>query len=329
MTSPSLPAAIAAAGVIAGAGCCIALAAFPRRLLRGWRWPYGLALAVNIGAVAIDGRFDSLAARSGGGSAAWPTLLAPAGFGFAIWGVIYLGEVCGLLEVLGGVRGILGWSAAKSRPLAGSESEEPSPEATPIECATRASNGAWIGANLAQALWCASFRPWAIEVLWLPTVVLGVAAGCLFLSQRRLISASRRSPIGTFALIWPRSLHLGWLLAAALVNANGCVGHAAAGPTAALAVAACSLAAAAAAATCLLHEGMPGAACSLAWALFACSRGNPAGVDAEALGPLTMAGLARAQAGTSAMLAAAIAVIIAHGLANKVMIAYQTDCTRT
>jgi hypothetical protein len=337
MTWPSFAAVAAAGGVIAGAACCVALAASPRRLLRGWRLPYGLALAVNIGAVSLGGRFDSQAASSGGGSAKWPTLFAPAGFAFAIWGVIYLGEVCGLIEVLGGARGILRGtrSAARSRPLAkaasaeGTRADKPV-EIAPVENAVRASNEAWVGANLAQALWCVSFRPWAIELLWLPTILLGVAAGCLFVSQRRILSASRRGPpTGTVALLWPRSLHLGWLLAATLVNANGWVGHAAAGLTAALAVSACSLAAAAAAVTGLLYEGMPAAACSLAWALFACSRGHPTGIDAEAVGPVAMAGLALAQAGTSAVLAAAIAINIARGWMTRLDGADRTDPTRT
>jgi len=309
----------AAAGVVAGAGCCVAFASAPRPLLRGWRLPYAAALAVNVAAVSIDGRFDSLAARGGGGGSQWPTLLAPAGFAFAIWGVIYLGEACGLVQIISSAwrrrpqearRRLLDAQAPGEGGSAGA--------AAPLERAVRASNEAFVGANVAQALWCLSFRPWAVDVLWVPTLCLGAAAGCLYVSQRRLLAASRRRPTGSLALIWPRSLHLGWLLAATLVNANGYVGKAGAGPPAALGFAACSVAAAAVAGSALLLQGMPTAAASLAWALFAASKGAPAGADAAALGPLTIEGLARAEGAIAAALGLAVALAAARAAAAAI-----------
>ena len=69
----------------------------------GGRRPYALALAINVVAVAIDGRFDSENLLDSEGQMTmlpWPTLLSPAGFAFAIWGLIYVGELVGLAVVL-------------------------------------------------------------------------------------------------------------------------------------------------------------------------------------------------------------------------------------
>ena len=61
-------------------------------------------------------------------------------------GVIYLGELAGIVTILSG-HGDSGL----------------------LERSVSASNDAWLAANIAQALWCAAFRPWAVDLLWLPT----------------------------------------------------------------------------------------------------------------------------------------------------------------
>ena len=101
----------------------------------GGRRPYALALAINVVAVAIDGRFDSENLLDSEGQMTklpWPTLLSPAGFAFAIWGLIYVGELVGLAVVLrpGGADAVGGAA---------------------VERAVRASNTAWLAANCAQA----------------------------------------------------------------------------------------------------------------------------------------------------------------------------------
>ena len=252
---------------------------------RSWRRPYALALTINILAVAIDGRFDSEGDLT---KLPWPTLFSPAGFAFAIWGLIYVGEVVGLAVVLsaGGTGGAA------------------------VERAVRASNPTWLAANCAQALWCAAFRPWALELLWLPTLLLGTSALCLLHAQRRLLKAATEAPVPPVAfaaLAWPRSLHLGWLLAAALVNLNAWAGKLAVGPAAALAVAITTLVGAALAGAVLLRARLPVASLALSWALFAASKGTPVGADAVALGASTLAGLAYAEAAVAAALAAAAA----------------------
>ena len=101
----------------------------------GGRRPYALALAINVVAVAIDGRFDSENLLDSEGQMTmlpWPTLLSPAGFAFAIWGLIYVGELAGLAVVLrtGGADDVGGAA---------------------IMQVVRASNTAWLAANCAQA----------------------------------------------------------------------------------------------------------------------------------------------------------------------------------
>ena len=61
-----------------------------------------LGLGINVITVSIPGRFDSDVEATSNMAFPWPTLLAPAGYAFAIWGVIYVGEVMGLLVLLFG-----------------------------------------------------------------------------------------------------------------------------------------------------------------------------------------------------------------------------------
>ena len=51
---------------------------------------------INLGSVSLPGRFDS-DVNPESMVFPWPTLVSPAGFAFAIWGVIYLGELAGLV----------------------------------------------------------------------------------------------------------------------------------------------------------------------------------------------------------------------------------------
>ena len=51
---------------------------------------------INVASVSLPGRFDSEVDPKNM-AFPWPTLFSPAGFAFAIWGVIYMGEVAGLV----------------------------------------------------------------------------------------------------------------------------------------------------------------------------------------------------------------------------------------
>ena len=116
---------------------------------------------INIVSVSIPGRFDSDVDPTNM-TFPWPTLFAPAGFAFAIWGVIYLGELLGM--------GLLVTSPTM---------------ATAAAPASRA----WACANIAQALWCMSFRPWALSRLWLSSACLAATAASLVVSQKQMILA--------------------------------------------------------------------------------------------------------------------------------------------
>lgn len=125
-------------------------------------------------------------------------LFAPAGYAFAIWGVIYIGEVCGA---------VLAFRRKASVDVA------------------------WCAANMSQCLWCLAFRPWALDKLWLSTGLLGTTALCLWRSQSdRACGGSSASgdssgSLAYWMVMFPRSLHLGWVTAATLVNVNAFVGY--------------------------------------------------------------------------------------------------------
>ena len=102
-----------------------------------------LGLIASIASVSIPGRFDDDGDVLF--SSPWPTLFSPAGYAFAIWGVIYIGELSGVVAA---------WRA-------------------PLDAFTTVhddSSRAWLCANLAQALWCLCFRQWSLSQLWLPSL---------------------------------------------------------------------------------------------------------------------------------------------------------------
>ena len=76
----------------------------------------------------FDPHFHIWDIRSPQGYADATTLFAPAGFAFAIWGVIYLGETIGMALLLSNAGGVADAVGPASR--------------------------AWLCANTAQALWC-------------------------------------------------------------------------------------------------------------------------------------------------------------------------------
>ena len=136
------------------------------------------------------------------------TLIAPAGWAFAIWGPIYAGEAifCGMQ--------LFGNSAQVASLLL--------PTIT----------APWVAANLFQSLWCASFRPSYMHssnnkkdekdssAWWhkyISVAMLGGTAVCL--SQVHAAAAASSSGW----LFLPLTLHFGWTTAATLVNLNGSI----------------------------------------------------------------------------------------------------------
>jgi hypothetical protein len=170
------------------------------------------AFAVNLVTVSIPGRFDGQATRDSAANASkkgtiltFKPYFAPSGWAFAIWGIIYVGEMIltALVAAFGG------------KPL--------------IVNALKTATPFWVSANLFQSLWCAAFRPKFKKMLWLPTLCLVGAAisqvRCLDTVMDVIVEGSGFSSenIGYFIAAFPIALHAGWLMAAALLNANSFV----------------------------------------------------------------------------------------------------------
>ena len=156
---------------------------------------------LSVVAVGVPGRWDGEMATG----MPWPTLFTPAPWAFAIWGVIYAGEVGAV------VAGALdrrprpddaALAAAVHRPCPSERREETRPHGererererlfpklerarvaygNPNVCCAQAP--AFVCAQCAQALWCVAFRPWA--PLWSSAVYLGVQP------QYRLVESGR------------------------------------------------------------------------------------------------------------------------------------------
>mmetsp|Transcript_21490 Transcript_21490/g.62624 ORF Transcript_21490/g.62624 Transcript_21490/m.62624 type:complete len:314 (-) Transcript_21490:250-1191(-) len=261
-------------------------------LRQNWVAASSGAFLLNVALVSFGGRFDSNVKDAS--SFPWATLVSPAGFAFAIWGIIYTGELVGVAWC---------WLRAIDAEHAAALTT-----ATP----------AWVAANVAQSMWCLAFRPWALNRLWLSTLLLGTTAVCLLVSQME--SAAAITPVDAtyWAVVWPRSLHLGWTTAATLVNMNAWIGYSKLGPSLALAVALLSVSSAAVLGTTYLFWGLPTATGAVAWALNAVSSGTPVGVDATAVGSVALSSVATAER--------ALAVgLLSGALAQGLAMLYATD----
>jgi len=175
---------------------------FRQMIFNKFPWSYKVAWVIaflcNIITVSVPGRFDGVADADT--NIGWETVFAPAGYAFAIWGVIYLGEL--LITIYTGSYG---------HPV------------SPLRDAVIW----WTLGNLFQSLWCAAFRPIFKSVLWMPSILLALAAFSFFKVHNVLTSSilDASQPLwtrlGLTAFRAPISLHTGWLAAASLLNLNG------------------------------------------------------------------------------------------------------------
>lgn len=157
------------------------------------------AFLINMIAISFPGRFDSVQKWEGG--IPWESSFEPSTWAFSIWAVIYASELVSTLHV-----GLLGEPMNALR------------KAAPF----------WIAGNLFQALWCISFRPDFMNMLWLPTALLvlaGASFACAHLeltSSIRYLSSAFNSQAQNhlFLVRFPLALHFTWLAAASLVNFN-------------------------------------------------------------------------------------------------------------
>ena len=232
------------------------------------------AFLINVGAVSVPGRIDGQQdydMRKGslnpdkpgstGQSETTPlggnidtyspsrgrTLVSPSGWAFAIWGPIYIGELCFVAGQF----------------LPGSGLETVLPQITMP----------FVAANLFQSLWCASFRPyyegWGLMVS--PLMLAGTAFS---LSQVHTVACSAAaSGLGWFFL--PLTMHFGWTTAATLVNLNGSIAEyrSLSDSTVIAAGHASALAASVLGVGLTLAQSSSGYGLTLAWALSACADG--------------------------------------------------------
>ena len=125
-------------------------------------------------------------------------LINPSGWAFAIWGVIYLGELAFV-----------------------SIGQYNSPSVTQLLPRMTAP---FVAANLFQSLWCATFRPkyYNLKKGWWQKYISAAMLGgtTYYLSQVHSIVRDSSSSSLWFV---PTTIHFGWCTAATLLNLNGAV----------------------------------------------------------------------------------------------------------
>jgi len=134
------------------------------------------------------------------------TLVAPAGWAFAIWGPIFLGELVSVAST--------SFSLSASNPL------------LPIFQKILVP---YVSANVFQSLWCASFREKYTQIkggMYVSTLMLAGTAWSLGKVNAAITAASGSSIYSNAQYLmyfFPMSLHFGWTVAATLVNLNAAV----------------------------------------------------------------------------------------------------------
>lgn len=255
------------------------LSSIPAFGMKGWQLLTAGAFAVNVVSVAVPGRVDGeMAAEAKRAMAAkiaakitdaandptepagiprvhWSRgLVSPAGWAFAIWGPIFLGE-----SALTAMAAAPGLTASN-----------------PVASGMLASAAPWFaGVCGLQSLWCAAFRPWAkrVQHFWLPAALLSAEAAALSGAHGALIASSASKPmtIATYVCVHlPVAMHFGWITAAAVVSANSFAQVARWAPSTKLSFAFVSVwLAVATAAGVSITTGDPVIALTVAWALSA------------------------------------------------------------
>jgi len=217
-----------------------------------------VAFLINMLTVSLPGRFDGLQVEAQKskqqgrnnfkGGIPWTPVFAPAGWAFAIWGIIYAGELLATVAIgLGCMDSVL--------------------DSLPF----------WVAANLFQSLWCGSFRPSFANHLYIPSILLALAATSQLWCHAEITSVIDSSTslwkkCGLLLFRFPVALHAGWLCAACLLNLNGWAARSKLemGTQVALAMASTYVATALAAVLTFVR-GDPFLALTVAWALKAVS----------------------------------------------------------
>jgi len=192
----------------------------------GRRLLFVASFLLNVVLVSIPGRFDGQTQRvdkDGKPLVPWTTVFAPAPWAFAIWGIIYLGEML-----------VSAYSLLVGSPISLFQ------EILPY----------WMAGNLFQCLWCLIFRLKFINYMFIPFMLLGLSAGSYIGAHNVLTKLIKETQVSygsscvfdyncirTFTDVFtnkqfrsrvlfmllrlPIALHCAWLLAASLLNFNG------------------------------------------------------------------------------------------------------------
>lgn len=219
------------------------------------------AYAINCASVSVPGRIDGQAQDTMQGKLMKDqdrtyqtiyspkqgrSLVAPAGWAFAIWGPIYIGEAV--------------FCTALSLKLSDSIVST-LPEIT----------APFVAANLCQSLWCVAFRPSYMTTTsnWEKYVSVAMLGGTAY--SLSLIHATAAATTWYFV---PLTMHFGWTTAATLVNLNGSVAMSDTSDTTVIAVGHTSaLFATILGVAVTLSSLSPVYGLTVAWALSACGDG--------------------------------------------------------
>ena len=181
------------------------------------------------------------------------TMVAPAGWAFAIWGPIFLGELVFCV----------------SHTLV--------PEAAPVTAVLKRASGGFMTSQIMQTLWTAAFRPkYKGKSAFVSAGLLSGIALSLSRAHSAFSSDTASYSSGQYWLYFlPMTLHFGWTTAACLVNWNGSLaGYKGASPqTLAIAGHLSVVAATALGVGVTLSRKAPVFGLVIAWALTACAAG--------------------------------------------------------
>ena len=124
------------------------------------------------------------------------TLVAPAGWAFAIWGPIFMGELVSQLSI---------------------------PADDPLVPLLRKTSVPFAFAHVFQSFWCAAFRrKYSGNLMYISFGMLASTAYSLSKAHAAYAAESSTYSGGTYAkLFLSMSLHTGWTVAASIVNLNG------------------------------------------------------------------------------------------------------------
>lgn len=179
-----------------------------------WQSAFASMWALNTIAIAVPGRFDGQVKTTLEGGSPVVRFFTPAGWAFAIWGPIFIGEFLAMVYLT---------AFAVSPPMgAGQVSGLQSMLATSKLGSSVAP--LWCSAIAAQVAWCATFRPQiGVANLWISTLCLAATAVLLGVAHRGLCGLAVSGALGFVSNVLvrvPITLHFAWITCATLVNMN-------------------------------------------------------------------------------------------------------------